>query len=283
MQDETESHRAKRSQTKRWKGTDRLTAGGYSVDFIVQGFPGKSLCHGSLGWSSVVLLRGHERVALIDAGSMGMREMLVDRLAELGVRPAHVTDLLLTHAHHDHAINWTLFSKARIVIAKVELDWAVKQSWGETPVAELYARELQGWRTLHTAVDGEEVLPGVTALLSPGHTPGCFIYTLQGHEHDIIFTGDAAKNRAELVSGTTDMTYDPAVSAASIRAIWDLWRRRPGTVLVPGHDVPMVQKNGVPRYIDKHKAAINAWLGNDMKTTVTFDLGRLVSRKNSRD
>jgi len=39
---------------------------GYDVDIVIQGYPGKSVCHGGLGWSSVVLLRGHGRVALID-------------------------------------------------------------------------------------------------------------------------------------------------------------------------------------------------------------------------
>ena len=29
---------------------------------------------------------------------------------------ADVTDLLLTHAHHDHMVNWTMFGEARIVI-----------------------------------------------------------------------------------------------------------------------------------------------------------------------
>ncbi len=69
---------------------------------------------------------------------------------------------------------------------------------------------------------------------------------LHAGDRDVIFSGDAAKNRAELVSGTTDMTYDAAVSKASIDAIWTLWRKRPGNILVPGHDVPMVLENGKP-------------------------------------
>jgi hypothetical protein len=30
---------------------------------VVQGFPGKSVCHGGLGWSTVVLVRAHRRLA----------------------------------------------------------------------------------------------------------------------------------------------------------------------------------------------------------------------------
>src|SRR3954467_7470671 len=40
----------------------------YQLDILVQGYPGKSVCHGGLGWSTIVLLRGHGRVALMDRG-----------------------------------------------------------------------------------------------------------------------------------------------------------------------------------------------------------------------
>ena len=244
----------------------------YDIDIVVQGFPGKSVCHGGLGWSTVVLLRAHGRIALIDTGGFSMRTMLIKRLAERGLKPADITDLLLTHSHHDHSVNWTMFPNARIVIGAGELAWSLKVPWGETPVPELYMRELNSWPTLHTAAEGEEVFPGITAHLAPGHTPGHLVFVLNAPERDVIFAGDAAKNRAELVSGTTDMTYDAAISKASIDAIWTLWRRWPGNIAVPGHDVPMVLENGNPKYIDKREAAISAWFGDDMETTTLFKL-----------
>ncbi len=88
----------------------------------------------------------------------------------------------------------------------------------------------------------------------------------------MIFTGDAAKNRAEMISGDTDMTYDPAISRASIAMIWHLWRQRPGTLLVPGHDLPMVLDGDEPRYVGRRNAGIKAWFGRDMQTLTTFDL-----------
>src|ERR1700731_4952742 len=84
----------------------------YDLDIVVQGFPGKSVCHGGLGWCSVVLLRAHGRLALIDTGNMSMRSMLIKRFAERGLKPADITDLLLTHSHHDHSANWTMFPRA---------------------------------------------------------------------------------------------------------------------------------------------------------------------------
>ena len=110
----------------------------------------------------------------------------------------------------------------------------MKEPWGETPVPELYVRELQQWPMAHLAKAGEEVLPGITAHMMPGHTPGHLIYVLKGSERDVIFTGDAAKNRVELLGGKADKTYAQSVSMASIATIWTLWRRRPGSILVPG-------------------------------------------------
>ena len=115
-------------------------------------------------------------------------------------------------------------------------------------------------------------MPGLKAHMAPGHTPGHLSFVLEGREHDVIFSGDAAKNRAELISRTADMTYDPHVTEKAIEMIWSFWRRRPGSIVVPGHDLPMVQENGRPRYIGKRPVAISAWFGDDMERTTLFNL-----------
>lgn len=245
---------------------------GWDIDILVQGFPGKSVCHGGLGWSTVVLLRGNGRVALVDAGTFSMRTLVIRGLKRHGLEPKDVTDLLLTHSHWDHSVNWPLLRHARIILGKVELDWALHQPWGETPVPELYVERLEKWPTLVQVADGDDVIPGITAHIAPGRTPGCLVYVLHGKEKDVIFTGDAAKNRVELVSRTTDMTYDPAISRASIDMIWDLWRRKPGSIVVPGHDLPMTQLDGTTSYMGTREAAITCWYGNDMETTTYFKL-----------
>jgi glyoxylase-like metal-dependent hydrolase (beta-lactamase superfamily II) len=250
-----------------------MQVGIYEIDIIIQGFPGKSVYHGGLGWSTVVLIRGSDRVALIDTGPFGMRRVVIERLAKYGLKPTDVTDVLLTHAHHDHMVNWTLFPQARIAIGARELEQALKAPWGDTLIPELYISELHRWPTLRTISDGEQLLPGITAHVAPGHTPGHLIFLLSDREHDVIFSGDAAKNRAELISRNADMTYDPAVSSASISKIWDLWRRRPGTLLVPGHDVPMILEDGTDcRYVGKREAALKAWFGDSLDSTTLFEL-----------
>jgi len=244
----------------------------YALDIIVQGYPGKAVCHGGLGWSTIALLRGGGRIALVDVGSFNIRAPLIERLAQRGVRPEQVTDVLLTHSHWDHSINWVLFGNAGVAIGARELDWSLGEKWGETAVPELYVRELQASPRLRQIRAGDAVLPGLHAFDAPGHTPGHLIFVLTGREHDVIFTGDAAKNRAELISRTADMTYDASVSRASIERIWELWRRRPGTILVPGHDMPMVLEDDEPQYVGERQAAISAWFGEYLETTTQFEL-----------
>ncbi|MGH7058585.1 MAG: MBL fold metallo-hydrolase, partial [Acetobacteraceae bacterium] len=83
-----------------------MRAGSYELDIVVQGYPGKSVCHGGLGWSTIALLRGEGRVALIDVGSFAQRGLIRQQLKARHLAPEQVTDVILTHAHWDHSVNW---------------------------------------------------------------------------------------------------------------------------------------------------------------------------------
>ena len=246
--------------------------GDFEIDIIVHGYPGKSVCHGSLGFSTIALVRHGKRVAIVDVGSFGQRALLIEQLAQRGMMPKDVTDVLLTHSHYDHSVNWTLFRDARIVIGREELEWSLKEPWGETVVPELYVEALEKWPTLHMAEDGEAVFTGITACKTPGHTPGSLVFVLNAGERDVVFTGDACKNRAELLSRAADMSYDQSVSRASIDAIRSVWSRKPGSILVPGHDLPMVLEDGQPRYLGEREAAIRAWYGEGLNETTVISL-----------
>jgi N-acyl homoserine lactone hydrolase len=258
--------------TLRARGDDAsFRVGGFSIDILVQGFPGRTVCHGGLGWSTVALVRGQGRVVLIDAGNFGMRRVIAGRLAAHGLTAADVTDVILTHAHYDHSINWPMFASSRVLIGKQELAWAVAQPIGHHTIPEFYLRELAVSKQLHGVEVAEEVLPGLTAYAGPGHTPGHLVYVLDG-ERDVIFCGDAAKNRAELLSREADMTMNAADSRRTIARIWDLWRKKPGSILVPGHDVPMRLENDEPVYIAKRTAGINAWFSRRLDETTLIEL-----------
>jgi N-acyl homoserine lactone hydrolase len=245
---------------------------GWRIDIIVQGYPGKTVCHGGLGWSTIALLRGHGKVVLIDVGSFGQRQPIQDRLKVHGLTPRDVTHVLLTHSHWDHSVNWVMFPAARVVIGADELAWSVQQPWGTTPVPELYVRELANSAQTCRVRAGDAILPGISAHDAPGHTPGHLIFMLEGQDADLIFTGDAAKNRAEMLSRSGYMTYDASVSRRSIDSIWALWKRKPGSILVPGHDVPMALRQGEPSYIGARTAAMSSWFGTDLDQTTLFEL-----------
>lgn len=245
----------------------------YRIDVLVQGFPGKSVCHGGLGWSTIALLRGEGRCILIDVGAFGVRKHLAKQLAAQGVRPEDVTDVVLTHAHYDHAVNFTLFPRATVWIGEEELRWASAQPPGFDPLPELYVAALNRNPDVRRIKDGEEFLPGLHAMLAPGHTPGCLVFHLTANETPVIFTGDAAKNRAELLCGRADMSEDEAATGRSIAAIWELWRKVPGTLVIPGHDLTLrLDEKGHADYVGTRAAAIAAWFGEDIEQVTRFEL-----------
>lgn len=245
----------------------------YQIDVLIQGYPGKSLCHGALGWSTVALLRGGGRTILIDVGSFAVRSELGRQLQAAGCPPGSVTDVVLTHAHWDHSVNYTLFPNAEIWIGRAEMDWATSVPTGFNPLPELYVQDLARHPRLHLLEDGEGFLDGLTAHLCPGHTPGCLVFRLTGNEVPVVFSGDAAKNRAELLSLATDMTMDAGASRASLERIWALWKQQPGTLLIPGHDLTMrLDAAGRPEFIGQRRAGIAAWLTEELEVMQEFDI-----------
>ena len=208
--------------------------GGYRAELLIQGFPGKSLENGGLGWSAVVLLRGHGRVVLVDTGSFSARRILLARLAERGLTRQDVTDLLLTHAHYDHMMNWTLFPAASIAIGGAELDHALAEPIETSLGAELYVQALAASPQLRRLETGAEALPGIQTIAAPGHTPHHLAFVLDGPEGRLILAADAVKNRAELLAASAVSTQDGAASGDTIARIGALWRERPGAVLVMG-------------------------------------------------
>jgi len=246
----------------------------YRIDVLIQGFPGKAICHGGLGWSTITLLRSDERTILIDVGAFGIRKPLQKQLKEHGVSPADVTDVVLTHAHYDHAINFVLFDRATVWIGADELRWAAAQPPGFDPLPELYVDALDTESRVRRVAAGEEFLPGLRSMLAPGHTPGSLVFHLTANPVPVIFTGDAAKNRAELMSRRVDMSEDDAASKASIDAIWQLWRSVPGTLLIPGHDLTMrLDDAGNPVYVGERRAGIFGWFGETLEDTTEYEFG----------
>lgn len=245
--------------------------GGYKIDILFQGFPGKATHHGGLGWSTVALLRGHNRIVLIDTGPLGFRRELIRRLADRGVAPRQVTDVVLSHGHHDHMANFPMFTQARLFIGATELAWALTVEPGTSPVPEHYIEALSKHERLITVVDGAEVVPNITAHLGPGHTPGSLFFILSGDDRDIIFTADAVKSRAELISRQADMTLDASLSTATIEKVWSAWRRRVGSIIIPGHDAPLLLKGDEVELLYPRVGGLAANFGDSLQDVTSID------------
>jgi N-acyl homoserine lactone hydrolase len=114
--------------------------------------------------------------ALVDTGVGGPEEWLTDwrvvnrsvadALDELGMTPGDIGLVINTHLHFDHCGQNAVFKHASFYVQRAELDRARSQS-----------PQLAGWFDFMNArfelLDGDaEVLPGLRAIATPGHTVG---------------------------------------------------------------------------------------------------------------
>src|SRR4029078_5097776 len=136
------------------------------------------------------VLKGADgRIALVDTGfhrEQYFRQFTVrdfvnpsDAIAPLGVQPANVTDIFLTHMHWDHAGGIDLFPAARVWVQKDEFDYYAGEAWqsrathgGIDPddVIEIVRRNIAG-KVSFVRGDDDTSLSG-TVLGMGGGTPG---------------------------------------------------------------------------------------------------------------
>jgi glyoxylase-like metal-dependent hydrolase (beta-lactamase superfamily II) len=64
--------------------------------------------------STVVLILDGDSRIVVDPGMVPGQRAILDPLAELGVDPGEVTDVVLSHHHPDHTLNAGLFPMARV-------------------------------------------------------------------------------------------------------------------------------------------------------------------------
>lgn len=136
----------------------------------------------------VWLVRGNGRTILVDSGfyrPQFFKDWKVNdyvrpdqALAKLGVKPADVTDVIITHMHWDHADGADLFPKAHIWIQQDEYSYYTGQAWqnqhthgGIDPddVVMMVKKNIGGQVGL-VAGDAQEIIPGITCYTGGKHT-----------------------------------------------------------------------------------------------------------------
>lgn len=207
----------------------------------------------SYGYTASYALRSPEGILVIDPGLR--YDILVEMFQSLGLNPADVKHIVITHRHADH---WFC---VRELVAKTGA--VVHAHAAEIPVLtaaadlrnyySIYAQPLPDVPVLAQVQplhDGDILRVGHQALevlATPGHTPGslCFRTTVNGYT--LLFSGDTLMTLSPFEHGGDYMTrLGPKFGgdAQAYIATYERLRDTPFDLLLPGH--PLLGKDFDP-------------------------------------
>lgn len=175
---------------------------------------------------------------------------LLRGLAHPGVTPEDVDLVINTHLHADHCggnTRWhdeesemvvATFPNAEYVVQRREYEDAMQpnertratyQPYNYAPLVEAGQMRL---------LDGDtELAPGITGMLTPGHTPGHMSVRFESQGEHAAFVCDLATYAVhfERLAWMTAYDLEPLVTMATKR-VWREWALETGAVLVFPHD-----------------------------------------------
>jgi glyoxylase-like metal-dependent hydrolase (beta-lactamase superfamily II) len=173
-------------------------------------------------------------------------------LRRLGVEPDQVTQLVLSHFHFDHTGHIGSFPNARITVQDKEMRFwfGPDAGLGEYPalsdpadLSQLVAANLQG--RLHWLDGDAEIVPGVSAHLVKGHTPGSQVLRVMTDRGPVVLAADAShfyanveQNKPYAIVHTLPQMY---TAFATLRTL-----AGPGECVVPGHDPDVMTRFPAP-------------------------------------
>lgn len=184
------------------------------------------------------LIETGDRKILIDAGCDTMPGYDVrghispaEALRRCGVSPEEITDVILTHAHHDHIEAVHYFTHATVYISAAQFERGKKYFTSDMRVVSF---------------ESKLVLDGVTALVWGGHTEGSAIVMFSHGGREYVISGDECYTRTCLIEGRpTGNSRDPEKSLEFIKKYAD-----PRYTVLISHDGDVLPgQNGYVRII----------------------------------
>jgi len=191
------------------------------------------------------LVRVGEQLVLLDAGVGDVQNEMFDggqllhSLAALGVQPADIDTIIISHLHSDH-MGWlqhdgnVTFANATVHVGAA--DW--RHFVDEERDGARRAERLRVVQEHVSLIDGDglTILPGITTRATPGHTPGHTSTVLSSGTERLIVLGDALHCPAQLTESEWQFFFDVDVELA-VRTRQALVREAEvaGTTLLPCH------------------------------------------------
>jgi hydroxyacylglutathione hydrolase len=179
------------------------------------------------GLCSNIYVVGRDEAVVIDTGVGNPANPVWPQLEELGVAPGNVKGVVLTHAHHDHAMG-----------AFIVLQRATPKVYVHRQDARYIASHLGP--NLVRVEDGNTIpteLWPLEVIWTPGHTKGGMC--LYAREQGILFSGDTA-----FPDGNYGAYYGESGSlqemVGSLRRLSEL----DVEVMLPGHGWPVFERAG---------------------------------------
>ena len=205
------------------------------------------------------LVYAGNRLALVDTGAgaffgPGAGGKLVASLQAVGVEPAQINDVLITHIHTDHsgglvdAQGERVFPNATIHVGKADVDFflAPGNQQGVRGYDKAYFE--QGTTALGPYVkSGQvrpftgavEIVPGIRSRPTPGHTPGHAFFVLQSRGEALEFIGDILHVQAvQMPRPDVTIAYDVVPSDAKAQRLQQFARLAKERRLVAAAHLP---------------------------------------------